>query len=58
MRLTRMAARRSMIAVVVIGLVMGGIVGGLRIEWRHDDFQSRARFHTELEALCQERARN
>jgi hypothetical protein len=42
-----------MIAVVVIGLVMGGIVVVVRLKQRHDYFLSRAQYHSEMEIACQ-----
>jgi hypothetical protein len=41
MRLPRMTTRRWMIVVMVVGLVMGGI----RLKRRHDDFLYRAQRH-------------
>jgi hypothetical protein len=41
MRLPRMTTRRWMVAVAVVGLLMGGY----RLKQRHDDFLSRAQYH-------------
>jgi hypothetical protein len=49
-----MTTRRWMIVVVVAGLLMGGIVGGLRLKRRRDDFAARARMYALREALCRE----
>jgi hypothetical protein len=48
MRLPRMTTRRWMIAVSVVGLVMGGIVGGVRLKRRHDYYLSRAQHHNTM----------
>src|SRR5262249_8477700 len=49
MRLPRMTTRRWMIAIVVVGLVTGSFVVGVRLKTIHDYFLSRAEFHTRLE---------
>jgi hypothetical protein len=46
MRLPRMTTRRWMVVVVVVGLLMGGV----RLKRRHDDSVGRARFHNEMAA--------
>ena len=55
MRPPRMTTRRWMAAVGVIGLVMGGIVGGIRLKRRHEYFLSQARYFSAMEIACQER---
>jgi hypothetical protein len=45
MRLPRMTTRRWMIVVMVVGLVMGAIIGGIRLKRRHEDFLYRAQRH-------------
>ena len=52
MRLPRMTTRRWMTAVVVIGLMMGGIVGGVWLRHRHDHLRSRAQYNSEMEIAC------
>lgn len=49
MRLSRMTTRRWMIAVAVAGLVMGGIISGVRLTRRRDFFLSRMRYHAAFE---------
>ena len=48
MRIPRMTTRRWMIAVAIVGLLMGGYM----LKRRYYDFSSRARFHVEREADC------
>jgi hypothetical protein len=55
MRLPRMTTRRWMAAVGVIGLVMGGIAGGMRLRRRHDYFLFQAGYFSAMEIACQER---
>ena len=50
MRLPRMTTRRWMIAVAVVGLLMGGAIGGVRLKRRHDFFLARVRQHDQEEA--------
>jgi hypothetical protein len=40
-----------MIAVGVVGLLMGGCIGGYRLKRWHDDFSARAQDHARLEFL-------
>ena len=49
MRLPRMTTRRWMVAVAVMGLLMGGVVGGVRLKRRHDYFLNLVEFHVQLE---------
>ncbi len=49
MRLPRMTTRRWMVAVAVMGLLMGGVVGGVRLKRRHDYFLNLVEFHLQLE---------
>jgi hypothetical protein len=44
-----------MAAVGVIGLVMSGIVCGIRLKQRHDYFLSQARYFSAMVIACQER---
>jgi hypothetical protein len=47
MRLPRLTVRRWLIAVAVVGLLMGGY----RLKQRHDDFLSRAQYHAGRETF-------
>ena len=49
MRLPRMTTRRWMIAVAVVGLLIGGCIGGVRLKRWHDHFLHRARYHALME---------
>ena len=40
MRLPRMTTRRWMVVVALVGLLMGGAIGGIRLKQRHDYFLS------------------
>jgi hypothetical protein len=44
----RMTTRRWMVAVAAAGLLMGGIVGGVRLKRRRFDFARRAEVHAIL----------
>ena len=57
MRMPRMTTRRWLIAVLVLGLGMGAMVGGVRLKRRRDSFLARARFHAQTEAACREAGR-
>jgi hypothetical protein len=46
-----MTLRWCMTEVAVVGLLMGGIVGGVRLKRGHDSFLARARLHAQREAL-------
>ena len=45
MRLPRMTTRRWSIAILIVGLLMGGIVSGVRLQRRRSRLMSRARSH-------------
>ena len=47
MRLPWMTTRRWMVVVAVVGLVMGAIVGGVRLKQRKDRLLSRMRYHVQ-----------
>jgi hypothetical protein len=49
-RLPRMTTRRWMVAVAVVGLVIGGTAEAIRLKRRHDYFVIRARRHASAEA--------
>ncbi len=49
MRLPRMTTRRWMVVVALVGLLMGGAIGGIRLKQRHDYFLSWARYHSAFE---------
>ncbi len=57
MRLPRMTIRRWMIIIVVVGLVTGGIIGGIRLKRRQEHFGSLAERYAALENLCLKVAR-
>jgi hypothetical protein len=57
MRLPRMTTRRWMVIVVIVGVVMGAIVGGVRLKRRHSYFLARVQSHAEREDDCRERKR-
>ena len=50
MRLPRMTIRRWMIAVAIVGLLLGGAMGADRLKRRRDIFLQRAEVHELLEA--------
>ena len=50
MRLLRMTTRRWMIAVAVVGSLMGGAIGGMRLKRWHDYFLARVQQHDQEEA--------
>ena len=50
MRFPRMTTRRWMVAVAVVALVMGEIVGGVRLTRRRDLFVRLAQFHAQMAA--------
>ncbi len=45
MRIPRMTMRRWVVVVLIIGLLMGGIVGGVRLKQTRSRLLSRAQFH-------------
>jgi hypothetical protein len=47
-----MTTRRWMIAVAVVGLLMGGCIGGYRLKRWHHHFLDRERVHAFLELAC------
>ncbi len=49
MRVPRMTTRRWMVAVAIVGLMMGVAIVGYRLKWRYDYFQSRALYHDQME---------
>ena len=49
MRLPRMTTRRWVVVVALVGLLMGGAIGGIRLKQRHDYFLSCARYHSAFE---------
>jgi hypothetical protein len=51
MRLVRMTTRRWMVVVVIVGLLMGVIVGGVRLKQRRSHFLSRAQYHEQRAAF-------
>ena len=57
MRLPRMTTRRWMVAVAVVGLLMGGI-SSYRIRRRYSEFIGRVRHHELLEAAYKEQGRH
>ena len=54
MRLPRMTIFRWMIAILVVGLVTGGVVGGTRLKRRQEHFRSLAERYSALETVCME----
>ena len=51
MRLTRMTTRRLMIAVAVVGLLMGGIVGGVRLRRRREYLMGYYHHHHQMAVM-------
>jgi hypothetical protein len=49
MRLPRMTTRRWMVAILIVGLTLGGIVGGVRLKRRRDYFLVRLEYHALME---------
>jgi hypothetical protein len=50
MRLPRMTTRQWMIAVAIVGVLLGGIDGAQRLRRRRDEFADRAQWHREIVA--------
>src|SRR3954447_23215955 len=46
-----MTTRRWMIVVAVVGMLIGGAIGGVRLKRRRDDFAGRAQHHASAEAV-------
>ena len=55
MRLPRMTTRRWMVAVLIIGLLMGGVVGGYRLRRRYDNFVFCIQSHGVVLSFCREK---
>jgi hypothetical protein len=51
MPLARMTTRRWMVAVAVVGLLMGGAIGIVRLKRRSDDFTVRSQNHARQASL-------
>jgi hypothetical protein len=54
MRLPGMTTRRWMVAVAVVALLAGGLVGGYRLKRRRDYFLSRIYYHNLMASLCRD----
>jgi hypothetical protein len=52
-----MTTRRWIVVVMVAGLVMGAIVGGVRLKQRHSYFLAQVQSHEESEDYCRQRER-
>jgi hypothetical protein len=52
MRLDRTTKRRWMIAIALVGMLMGGIVGGIRLKGRRDCFASQQDYHERIHMTC------
>jgi hypothetical protein len=51
MRLPRMTTRRWMIVIAIVGLALGLVIGGFRLQRRQSEFLARAQRHAKMEAL-------
>ena len=54
MPLPRMTTRRWMVVVAVVGLLMGVIIGAIRLKRRSDYLLSRAQYHAVMEEIGRE----
>jgi uncharacterized membrane-anchored protein YhcB (DUF1043 family) len=51
MRLIRMTTRKWMVVVMIVGLLMGVIVSGVRLKQRRSHFRSRVQYHEQRSAF-------